>query len=326
VINQKTIVNFIVIALSMSVGINEALSWVNSPRCSNDQLYSQSDADNRAAWARTKRTTLSDVTYLTPSSQSEIEANPQFHLYPIYTTPFGFPFVGPGPYGYLDGEGINFPPLDVQLAGANGRASGAAIQDVHASYKPGAVFNEWVCQPGCFTPDQEVLFSSGYVPIVEAMSGESVGLEGISGIKTLTADSTFGDLHYADDEIRNFVYDVRESEQTIIEFITVSNRQISVTKRHALVDQNGSVKPAADFAVGDSFITESGSLDEIVSMQFSVQNVQTYHVNPKNDGLISNIIVSQGVLHGSHRYQFEYLMELNRTIIRENIPDYVLSM
>jgi hypothetical protein len=47
---------------------------------------------------------------------------------------------------------------------------------------------------------------------------------------------------------------------------------------------------------------------------------KVYNLRPATTDLMTNIIVAQGYLNGSARYQSEYLKYLNRVLIRQNIP------
>ncbi|MFP2907631.1 hypothetical protein ACLESD_21785 [Pyxidicoccus sp. 3LFB2] len=51
---------------------------------------------------------------------------------------------------------------------------------------------------------------------------------------------------------------------------------------------------------------------------------KAYNVRPVTTDLTSNILVAQGFLSGSQRFQSEYLTEMNRLIIRSNVPDGIV--
>lgn len=300
-----------------------AFAWVtNHPRCNLDATTVDS-ADARTNWARTMRATRNNNTsYLTAIADSEIKNNPSYHLYPIYSTIEGFVFRGPGPVyqgwpyasgGYPAGQG---PPGSMFTAGANGLVSVPNIPNVSYTYKgdSGDIYNEWVCEPGCYTPDQEIRFADGYVPIVRAVEA------GMIDVVTLTPESTFDRLSFMTNEVQNYTFDMKPVEQEILIFTTESGRQLKVTTQHPIVAEDGTIRPAMDFREGERLVREDGSLDPITSIESTQWVGQTYNLRPVTTDLVSNVLVAQGFLNGSLRYQVEYVQELNRLILRENIP------
>lgn len=304
---------------------SQAYAWVNSPRCQLDIVGAVSTADARTGWARYWKTMRSDATFLTIAASQEINANPDFHLYPIYTTNEGYSFRGPGPTfpafgvptgGYLASQG---PLGSMFTAGVNGQVPDAEIQNVADSYKPAGVFNEWVCQPGCYTPDQKILFSSkGDVPIAKALK------HGFTDLVTLTPDATMDRLLFMDNRVRSYSSDIRDTLQDILIFTMASGGELKVTTQHPLVTETGTIKPALDFQPGEQLVRMDGTTDPIVSIKQISWFGSTFNVRPETTDFVSNVVVAQGYLNGSGRYQFEYLQELNRVILRETIPEDVL--
>jgi len=304
---------------------SNAYAWINSPRCQLDIVGSTVTADARTAWARYWKSMLGDVQFLTLASNLEIINNPDYHLYPIYTTMEGFGFRGPGPTfagfgvptgGYAAGQG---PLGSTYTAGANGLVTDDQIQNVPAAYKPAGVFNEWVCQPGCYTPDQEVLFaSSGSTSIGEAFK------RGLTDLVTLSPDSAFDNLSLMTNSVRNYTFDFKDYQQEIFVFRMASGGHLKVTTQHPIVTEKGTIKPAIDFRPGERLVRQTGELDEIVSIDRVDWFGRTFNVSPQTTDVVSNIVVAQSYLNGSGRYQFEYLQELNRVILRETIPADVL--
>lgn len=303
---------------------SQAYAWVNSPRCQLDIVGSTTTADARTAWARYWKSMRQDTSFLTLASNLEIINNPDYHLYPIYTTMEGFNFRGPGPAftgfgvptgGYAAGQG---PTGSMYTAGVNGLVPEAQIQNVGETYKPGGVFNEWVCQPGCYTPDQEVLFGQGPVAIGEAFK------RGLTDLVTLTPDSAFDSLSLMTNKVRNYTFDFKDYQQEILVFRMVSGGELKVTTQHPIVTESGTIAPARDFMPGQKLVKQDGTLDEIKAIDRLDWFGRTFNVSPDTTDLVSNIVVAQSYLQGSGRYQFEFLQELNRVILRETIPVDVL--
>lgn len=295
-----------------------ALAWVNSPRCTNDQLMSTDLADGRSNWARSMKQQTGNSYYLSNAANLEIinPANENYHLYPIYATMAGTAYIGPGPSGYLANQG----PAGY-LAGASGRATTkAGVEAVTQGYKHAQVYNEWVCQPGCYTPDQEVRFAGGMVPIQRAVD------KGVIDVVTLAPEATLDKLLFMTNEVASFTFDMKDAEQDILVFETASGNHIKVTTEHPLVAEDGSIRRAADFREGEGLVREDGSPDAITSIETVRWYGRTYNLRPVTTDLVSNVVVAQGYLNGSGRYQLEYLRELNRVILRENIPTDVIPV
>jgi hypothetical protein len=295
-----------------------ALAWVNSPRCTNDQLIPTDLADGRSNWARSMKQLTGNSYYLSNAANLEIidPANEKFHLYPIYSTLAGTFYIGPGPNGYYAGQGPAGYP-----ASANGRASTkAGIESVTQGYKNANVYNEWVCQPGCYTYDQEVRFANGFLPIQKAVD------KGVIDVVTLAPEATLDKLSFMTNEVASFTFDMKDAEQDILVFQTASGNHIKVTTEHPLIAEDGSVRRAADFSKGESLVREDGSPDEITSIDTIHWYGRTYNLRPVTTDLVSNVVVAQGYLNGSGRYQLEYVRELNRVILRENIPVDVIPL
>ncbi len=71
---------------------------------------------------------------------------------------------------------------------------------------------------------------------------------------------------------------------------------------------------------------EDGSFDVIVSIDKKQLYTQTYNLRPVTTDLLSNIVVAQGFLNGSARFQSEFVDELNRVLLRANIPRDVIPV
>ncbi|MBU8898130.1 hypothetical protein KRR26_21155 [Corallococcus sp. M34] len=224
-------------------------------------------------------------------------------LYPVYVDPNNTyaPWPGPGAPG-----------------SATAGYSGAQIQNLAGTYKPVAVQMDALCEPGCYTPDQEVLLSTGPLPIGEALA------TGRRDLVTLTPDATFASLTFMDNPVEHYTLDQRISEQEIVTFHTGSGGVLRVTTEHPLVVPEGNLKKARELGVGDALVTQSGKSDAIVSVEKSLEWVRAHNVRPVTADPTSNILVAQGFLSGSQRFQSEYVNELNRLLLRANVPDSVL--
>ena len=212
-------------------------------------------------------------------------------LYPIYVDPNNMyaPWQGPGAYG-----------------SPTGTYTGAQIQyDVAGTYKPAAIQMDGLCEPGCYSPDQEILLASGPMGIRDALESGQMDLV------TLTPDATFTALTFMDNQVENYTLDRDAADQELVTFHTESGGSLRVTTQHPLVVPEGNLKRAHELGVGDRLVTQDGKFDTIVSLEKSVEHTRVYNVRPVSTDLTSNIVVAQGFLSGSQRFQSEYVDEVS---------------
>ncbi|RKG94473.1 hypothetical protein D7V97_38825 [Corallococcus sp. CA053C] len=222
-------------------------------------------------------------------------------LYPVYVDPNNMyaPWPGPGAPG-----------------SATAGYTGAQIQyDIPGTYKPASVQMDALCEPGCYSPDQEILLARGPLAIGEALA------TGRRDLVTLTPGATFSALTFMDNQVERYTLDAKLAEQEIVTFHTEAGGSLRVTTEHPLVVPDGSLKKARELGVGDSLVTRAGKVDPIISLEKSLEWIRTYNVRPVTTDPTSNIVVAQGFLSGSQRFQSEYVDELNRLLLRDNVPD-----
>jgi len=181
--------------------------------------------------------------------------------------------------------------------------------------------NEWIgaCRSSCYTPDQELLTGYGYVPIKNA--AESF----IEDIVTLSPDSLLEDLRYKKSKVGNYTVSLRDTKHDVLTFETLSGGRLQVTLNHPLLDSEGYIREAETFRVGDSLILKNGDPDPILHISEGEKFFgKVYNVRPKDYDLKSNIVVVQGFLNGSSRYQNSYIDKLNRQILHQEFDEALL--
>ncbi|WNG20721.1 hypothetical protein [Cystobacter fuscus] len=224
-------------------------------------------------------------------------------LYPVYVNPDNYyePYPGPG-----------------APSSSTAGYTGDQIFNLSYIYKPVSVVVDGICEPGCYMPDQKVLFQQGGVSIQEAQT------RGISELVTLAAESTLGSIQLVQDTVERYTLDRDAASQEILHFRMESGGKLAVTLEHPLVTSEGRVKKARLFTPGDSLVKQDGSLDKIVSIDSRQWYGKVYNLRPSNRDFVSNILVAEGYLNGSGRFQSEFVEELNRILLRDNVPDEVV--
>ncbi|MBJ6761643.1 hypothetical protein JGU66_12780 [Myxococcaceae bacterium JPH2] len=285
-------------------------------RCTFDQLNSD-QAYGRQRWAKRWQQQNPYATtqwggldmrywhssYSTEANDAAALATPIW-LYPIYVDPANMysPWKGPGAYG-----------------STTATLTGAQIQtDIPYTFKPAGIQMDGLCEPGCYAPDQEILLSSGPMGIQSALESGQMDLV------TLTPDATFSALTFMDNTVEHYTLDRDAADQEIVTFHTESGGVLRVTTEHPLVVPEGNLKRARELGVGDRLVNQDGKFDTIVSLEKSIEHTRVYNVRPVTTDYTSNIVVAQGFLSGSQRFQSEYVEEMNRLILRGNVPDSVI--
>lgn len=281
-------------------------------RCTYDQL-SVERGKARTDWAIRYRginpyglTTANgrDARYLSNANAITVNDTTAVVIYPVYVDPTSVdlpPWRGPGAAGT-----------------ATEATATADIINLPYTIKPVQIQNDALCEAGCYTPNQKILFESGEVDIAKAQSGGRLDL------LTLTPNSIFGKLALTKNPVLYYTMDPKPATQKILTFHMESGGQLSVTTEHPLVTSDGAVQKAKLFAVGDQLVKQDGSLDQIVNIDDDMWFGQVYNLKPVSTDLTSNILIAQGYLNGSGRFQSEFVDELNRVILRTNIPNELI--
>lgn len=183
---------------------------------------------------------------------------------------------------------------------------------------PSSVAVDAICEAGCYSPEQEILIGDAFVPVSEAHASGEVTLT------TLTADAAMDSLQFMRNRIAKWTVDIAPAHQTILTLRMKSGGELRITTEHPLLTSEGVMKRAQDLVLGESLVREDGSPDPVVSMVKSTELTKVYNLRPTSTDLTSNILVAQGYLTGSARYQNEWLKYLNRVLLRHKIPSSVI--
>jgi hypothetical protein len=226
-------------------------------------------------------------------------------VYPVYVDPTVMPepapWVGPGGAG----TSTVSVPWD-QL-----------VNQPH-TLKPIHIQNDGLCEAGCYTPNQKLLFETGEVQIALAQSTGRIDL------MTLSPNASLAKLETIKNTVALYTMDREPAQQLILTFQMQSGGTLSVTKEHPLITREGTVKRARLFSPGEFLLRKDGTPDEISNIEEHSWRGRTYNLKPITLDLTSNIVIAQGYLNGSGRYQSEFVDELNRLILRTNVPDEII--
>lgn len=296
-------------------------------RCTADQLFGTPSLQTtnpegrtgygRQKWARTANTHYrfnGNATNATrywlpftydPEVENAIQAN--VDLYPVFAnydhpdTPI---WTGPGPNNST-WSGTTFSQI-------------ASLPFTNNFDLPSGVRVDGLCEAGCYSPEQEIRVGEAFVSVVEAHES------GQSTLTTLAPNATIDSLEFIRNRIAKWTVDIAPAYQSIITLRMKSGGELRVTTEHPLVTSEGVMKRAEDLVLGESLVQEDGSPDPVVSMVKNTEFTKVYNLRPTTTDLTSNILVAQGYLTGSARFQNEYLKYLNRVLLRHTIPSAVI--
>lgn len=176
------------------------------------------------------------------------------------------------------------------------------------------------CQAGCFTPDQEILMGNPvrYVEIAQASR------DLMSHVSTIAGVREDGRLVLGSSPVATYTEDPTEKFQDIITFKTAGNH-IVVTPNHPMVDGRGYMVQARTLKVGDSLKNVQNGNEEIIEIQERQYFGKVYNVGLPSQDPLENIIVANDFLTGTVYFQNEGLVELNRLVMREFLPEVLLK-
>ena len=213
-----------------------------------------------------------------------------------------------------DGTDMAGRPLYPIFVNADKSAVWKAPVDVNAECnRPSEFPNVMYCTSSCYTPEQLVLFEDGYSDILSATKTKKTGLI------TLTESSIFGNFEFQSQSVDHYSESLQDGDHLIYSIATKSGGSLRVTPNHPLLRAYGQIVDAETLKAGESLVRADGSSDEIVKIAKSKYHGRVYNVAPQSRDRVSNLIVAQGFVSGSNRYQNWILDDLNRQVMRSNL-------
>jgi hypothetical protein len=174
------------------------------------------------------------------------------------------------------------------------------------------------CESSCYTPDQSLLFSDGEVNIVDAMKS------GREDLMTLSSDATLDNPSLEKNTVYSYTVETRDSEHIIYEITTGMGGKLRVTNEHPVLNSEGRLVKAEKLAEGDELLRADGTPDRIVSVEKTTHFGKVYNIKPVSRDLVSNILVAQGFLVGSARFQNDDVGYMNRVLLFRAVPEEVM--
>ncbi|WNG58483.1 cell surface protein [Archangium gephyra] len=174
------------------------------------------------------------------------------------------------------------------------------------------------CESGCYTPEQKLRFGDGEVGIADAMA------KGLEDVVTLGPEATLDNPQFRQDRVYSYTTEIHDSEHITHTFVTRSGGMLRVTSEHPVLTSDGRLVEAQSLSIGQELLRQDGTPDPIVSVVKSTYFGKVYNLKPESRELVSNILVAQGFLVGSARFQNEKVEYMNRVLLFRGIPDEVM--
>lgn len=174
------------------------------------------------------------------------------------------------------------------------------------------------CEASCYAPDQRVLFAGGEVSILDALTQRREDL------MTLAPGSTLDSLRLVQGKTYSYTAETRDSTHPLINITTASGGTLRVTDEHPVLNGDGRMVQARTLKVGDSLIRANGKQDPIVSVVQTSHYGKVYNLAPATEDLVANVLVAQGFLVGSSRYQNDDVGYMNRVILFRGVPEIAI--
>ena len=174
------------------------------------------------------------------------------------------------------------------------------------------------CESGCYAPDQSLRFSDGDVNIVDAMKAHR------DDLVTLSSDATLDKLATQTSKVYNYTADIRDAKQVLYEITTASGGALRVTDEHPMVTSEGLLVAAEKLTVGDELLKADGTPDPITAIEKTDYFGKVYNIRPVSSERVANILIAQGYLVGSARFQNDDVSYMNRALLFRAVPDAVM--
>jgi len=174
------------------------------------------------------------------------------------------------------------------------------------------------CESSCYTPDQNLRFATGDVNIVDAMKTKR------DDLVTLAPDATLDQLATQTSQVFSYTTEIRDAEHVIYKLTTASGGSLSVTNEHPLVISSGQLVQAQKLHPGDELLKADGTIDPITQVEKTTYVGKVYNIKPMSREPVANILIAQGYLVGSARFQNDDVDYMNRVLLFRGVPADVM--
>lgn len=167
------------------------------------------------------------------------------------------------------------------------------------------------CQVGCYLGSQHLLLGGQPVAI------ESAFARSIKEVETLSQTTRRGELQFEPRAIQH--YTSGETEENIYTIQMENGSELQVTADHPFVGSDFVMVKAKDLKKGHSLVHRTGELVPIRSISIDLYKGKVWNVQPESKVRAENILVAEGFLTGSIRFQNQWADDFYRLSLRDDI-------
>lgn len=190
---------------------------------------------------------------------------------------------------------------------------------------PSTAYIAAVCVSSCATPEEQIIAQEVASGKLAAVTFIQALTKNYQFVGTLASHSGMSSRELKKTKVDQWVTELLDTDHEILEFRTLSGGLLKVTPNHPLVSDEGKMKLAVDFKVGESLVKLGGVKDEIVSITEVPYFGKVYNLFVKSADPIKNVVVTNGYLNGTAFYQNEGSKHLNRVIFRKRVTQGVFE-
>lgn len=217
--------------------------------------------------------------------------------------------------GRTDSDKLDLEQFRVEVAPTN---SEDPCKDHHSdAYKDYRIVA--MCEGGCYTPQMRVAYRSGELDYRSALRGKHPEL------MTLDSGSDTDSVTLRPVALHHFTVSPEPVVEEILTIRTGAGRELELTPLHPVMTANGRFARAGALKLGDLLVGADGRFDPVESITGKSQLEQVYNVQPNSSLAEENVVVAEGLLMGSVGLQNQDANDLNRILIRLNIPQGLLN-
>jgi PKD repeat protein len=190
---------------------------------------------------------------------------------------------------------------------------------------PSTAYVAAVCVSSCATPEQEILAEAKANLKLKSVSFIEALTKNYGVVGTLSSRSSMASQDLQKTNVEQWVTELVDGDHEIREFHMRSGGSLRVTPNHPILSEDGSMKVASDFKVGDSLVKLGGQLDQIVAIDEVQHYGKVYNLFVQSADPKHNIVVTGGYLNGTAFFQNEGAVNLNKQILRNRLTQGIFS-
>lgn len=167
------------------------------------------------------------------------------------------------------------------------------------------------CSAGCYPPSEQLQFGDSVMSIENAFRGD------VRTVTALTERSTSEMLSYAPQAIQAFVSG--ETTESLYTLVGEAGQRLRVTAEHPMVSADGSLVRASTLQAGDALLGADGHLIPLAEVNVTPYSGWVWNIKPVSAEKTANILVANGYLTGSSRFQNEWANDAYRLSQRDRL-------